>query len=316
MREFIKEQEFKTQMTDTVLPYLTKRAEKLTLHTRDGKSLYAVKYTADRPRGTVVVVHGFSENADKYCEFIYYLLRDGLSVLIYDQRGHGRSHRNAPVNIIHVDRFCDYLDDLEAVIEQVRHELTAPLYLFAHSMGGAVAMLYLEKHGSVFEKALLSAPMISLQYWGPSRAAAAVACRFCALTGRAKKPVFIVKRDYKNETFEHSTARSPARFSYLHELRISDPRLTGGSPSYKWSLAALGVTKSIFKKHAPTRVKIPVRIFAAEHERLVSPVVQKKLAAALPDCQLKTVAGSKHEILLANDEILHPVLEEMLDFLQ
>lgn len=315
MREFIKEQDFGAQITNTVLPYLEKRRRVHTVTAPDGAKLFAVTYDADAPRGTVVLVHGFSENADKYCEFIYYLLRDGLSVLAYDQRGHGRSHRSAPVNIIHVDRFLDYLSDLEAVIDHFRPALVTPLSIFAHSMGGAVAMLYLEKHTDVFEKALLSAPMISLQYWGPSRAAAALACRFCALTGRAKKPVFIVKRDYENQTFEHSSTLSPARFSYLRDLRRSDPVLTGGSPSYAWSLAALSATKHIFKKGAPARVKIPVRIFAAERENLVSPVVQKRLAAALPDCHLKIVLGSKHEILFANDEILHPVLEEMLNFL-
>jgi len=316
LRTFIKEQEFKTQITDTVLPYLKKKATVRICRAHDKNPLYAVLYRADSPRGTVVLVHGFSENADKYSEFIYYLLREGLSVLIYDQRGHGRSHRAAPPHIIHVDRFSQYVDDLEAVLAAFKGELAAPLYLFAHSMGGAVSTLFLQKHPNVFQKAVLSAPMISLQYRGLMRVCATSACRFCALTGRAKKTVFIAKRDYKNETFEQSSSLSPARFAYLHDLRNRDPLLSGGSPSYAWSLAALGVTKKLLHKNACAQVRIPVLLLAAEHEHLVSPEAQKKLAAALPHCKLETVEGSKHEILFASDEILHPVLDEILDFLK
>ena len=314
MREFIKEQDFQKQITDTVMPYLAARAKKITFAARDGAPLYAIRYNADHPRGTVVVVHGFSENADKYYELIYYLLREELSVLVYDQRGHGRSQRDADTNIIHIDRFTHYVDDLEAVLAGLAGTLPQPLYLFAHSMGGAVAMLFLEKHGDVFQKAILSAPMIALKYRGVTRVAATALCRFCTLTGRAKHPVFTAKKDYENEPFETSSSLSPARFAYLRALRRSDPLLRGGSPSYAWSQAALGVTKSIFKKGSPASVTVPLLIYAAEHEHLVSPEAQKKLAAALPHCTLKTVQGSKHEILFANDEILHPVLEEMLDF--
>ncbi|MBE6603332.1 MAG: alpha/beta hydrolase [Ruminococcaceae bacterium] len=314
MREFIKEQEFQTQINDTVMPYLAQRTEVLSVIARDGGALYAVKYTADHPRGTVVLVHGFSENADKYREFIYYLLREGLSVLVYDQRGHGRSAREVGADIIHIDRFCHYVEDLEAVLAAPCAKLTPPLYLFAHSMGGAIAMLFLEKHRDVFQKAILSAPMISLQYRGITRVGAMALCRACTLLGRGKRPIFLAKRDYENESFDSSSSLSPARFSYLHTSRNSHPLLRGGSPSYQWSHAALGVTKQILNKKALSGVTLPILVYAAEHEHLVCPEAQKRLAAALPNCTLKTVWGSKHEILFANDEILYPVLEEMLDF--
>lgn len=314
MREFIKEQEFQTQINDTVMPYLAQRAEVLSVTAHDGEALYAVKYTADHPRGTVVLVHGFSENADKYREFIYYLLQEGLSVLVYDQRGHGRSAREVGADVIHIDRFCHYVEDLEAVLAAPCAKLTPPLYLFAHSMGGAIAMLFLEKHRGVFKKAILSAPMISLQYRGLTRVGALALCRACTLLGHGKQPIFLAKRDYENENFANSSSLSPARFSYLHTSRNSHPLLRGGSPSYQWSHAALGVTKQILKKKALAGTTLPILIYAAEHEHLVSPEAQKRLAAALPHCTLKTVWGSKHEILFANDEILHPVLEEMLDF--
>ena len=303
-------------MESTVLPYLAGRKTTRTVAAGDGKLLFTVHYKADAPSGTVVLLHGFSENAEKYRELIYYFLRDRLSVLVYDQRGHGRSHRSAKPGISHIERFDQYVRDLETLLAAWGSDLSKPLYLFAHSMGGAVAMLYLEKQGDVFEKAVFSAPMIDLQHGGVTRAACILACRFCALTGRAKKPVFISKKDYENEPFEHSLALSRARFSYLQGLRRSDPLLSGGAPSYAWSLAALGVRKRILRAGAPERVDLPVLILAAEHERLVNPEAQRRLAKRLPRATLKTVRGSKHEILFTNDEILHPVLEDILNFLK
>lgn len=315
MRKFLREEEFREKMQGTVLPYLTARREVFEVMAEDGNTLYTAHYRADAPRGTVVMLHGFSENGEKYREFIYYLLRERLSVLTFDQRGHGRSYRSAQVKVTHIDRFSQYVSDLEAVLGAWGEKLKQPLYLFAHSMGGAVAMLYMQKHPNVFKKAVLSAPMVDLQYRGLTRAAAIFACRFCALTGRAQKPVFIAKKDHENEPFKGSLALSPERFSYLREQRGSDPLLSGGAPSYAWSLGALGVRGEILKKGAPERITAPVLILAAEHERLVSPEGQRLLAARLPAATLKTVFGSKHEILSANDEILHPVLEYVLDFL-
>ncbi|MBR7111747.1 MAG: alpha/beta hydrolase [Clostridia bacterium] len=316
MRTFIKEQEFSQTLKSTVLPYLAARAKVETCTARDGSTLYTVTYQADAPRGTVVIVHGFSECTDKYSEWIYYLLREGLSVLVFDQRGHGRSHRETAANIIHVDRFERYVEDLEDVLAARRGDLCAPLYLFAHSMGGGVSLLFLEKHKDVFKKAVFSAPLISLQYRGLARMCATSACRFCTLTGRANKMVFVAKRDYASESFDRSAALSPSRFAYLHELRNRDPLFAGGAPSYAWSLAALKLPKKILKDPALAEVTLPVLLLSADTEHLVSPEAQAAVAKKLPHCTHKTVPGSKHEILFANDEILHPVLDEILDFLQ
>ena len=261
-------------------------------------------------------MHGFSENAEKYHEFIYYLLQEHLSVLIFDQRGHGRSARAAPVGVVHVSRFSDYVADLEAILAAYDGELVTPLYLFAHSMGGAVATLFLKKHRDVFKKAVLSAPMADLQYRGITRLACRAACRFCTLTGRAKRAVFISKKDYENEPFERSSALSRARFTYLRDQRRSDPLLSGGAPSYAWSAAALGVRGRILGRGVPEQLHLPVLLLSAEHEYLVNNAAQEALVARLPQGRLRRVAGSKHEILFTNDEILHPVLGEILDFLQ
>ena len=109
----------------------------------------------------MLIVHGFTENALKYSELIWSLLHLGFSVLAYDQRGHGRSWRAdgiPDISVTHVDHFSDYVEDLKTVCDTYSEIMPRPWFIFAHSMGGAVASLYLEQEPALFTAAVLSSP--------------------------------------------------------------------------------------------------------------------------------------------------------------
>ena len=110
-------------MEETILPYLKEKEKVISVKGADERELYCVTYDADAPRGTVLVLHGFTESACKFSEVIYSLLRSGFSVAAYDQRGHGRSWRDEKVkndpSLTHVGRFEEYVEDLEKVYDQV-----------------------------------------------------------------------------------------------------------------------------------------------------------------------------------------------------
>jgi alpha-beta hydrolase superfamily lysophospholipase len=60
-----------------------------------------------------------------------------------------------------VDAFDDYVIDLASFIEDVRtREPGRPIYLFGHSMGGAIATLYAETHDPELAGVVLSAPAL------------------------------------------------------------------------------------------------------------------------------------------------------------
>src|ERR1700686_1698242 len=90
-------------------------------------------------------------------EFAEELVSGGLAVLGYDLRGHGRS--GGPR--VWVRQFNDYLSDLEvAIADGRRRHPEAPLYLFGHSMGGAIATLYAMEHPDRLQGLVVSAPAI------------------------------------------------------------------------------------------------------------------------------------------------------------
>jgi pimeloyl-ACP methyl ester carboxylesterase len=85
---------------------------------------------------------------DKFSELVYGFYHQGYSVFIYEQRGYGHSSRiGKDPRRAHTDDFMFFARDLNAFMEQVvkaRHP--DDIYLFAHSMGGAVAALYLKEY--------------------------------------------------------------------------------------------------------------------------------------------------------------------------
>ncbi|WP_438290987.1 alpha/beta fold hydrolase [Streptomyces sp. HUAS TT7] len=85
------------------------------------------------PAGTVVLVHGLLVDslASYYLLLAPALRTAGFDVLLYDQRGHGRSSR--PDRGYRLDEFAD---DLRAVLDD--QGLTGPVHLVGNSFGGAV----------------------------------------------------------------------------------------------------------------------------------------------------------------------------------
>jgi acylglycerol lipase len=88
---------------------------------------------------SVVVVHGFAEHSGRYEHVGSQLAAQDCAVHAYDQQGNGRSDGTR----CHVRRFDDLLDDLDAIVEQVRTSRPElPLFVVGHSMGGLVVSAY------------------------------------------------------------------------------------------------------------------------------------------------------------------------------
>lgn len=87
--------------------------------------------------GTILVTHGIAEHSDCYQKFAEDVTAKGWTVFVWDLRGHGRSEGKRG----YVNRFKDFVDDLDAAIKFVKTQNYAPekpLVLFGHSMGGLI----------------------------------------------------------------------------------------------------------------------------------------------------------------------------------
>jgi alpha-beta hydrolase superfamily lysophospholipase len=110
----------------------------------------------DTPQGTILIVHGLGEHAQRYAALADEINQWGYTVRSYDQYGHGdsggpRGGLSSPSRL---------LDDLTEVVDSTRRLMAPdePLILLGHSMGGVVAAQFVLKKVRHVDGLILSSP--------------------------------------------------------------------------------------------------------------------------------------------------------------
>ena len=310
--------DYKDVISSEVIPALQACREESIIPGTGQVPLYCERFHAESPRGTVLVLHGFTENAYKFSEVIYSLVKNNFDVVAYDQRGHGRSGRAEGLShpsLTHVDRFSDYVDDLKTVCDEILKACPKPWALFCHSMGGAVGALFLETYRDVFSTACMCAPMIAPNTKIPASAAAAV-CRAACAFGNGKHHPFFMKTYSGPEDFETSCASDPVRFAWYDEVKASREDFWNTVPTYRWTLESIGVTKQILSPGAPESIVCPVLLSTAEHDFSVMPKPQDLFINRVPKGKHIFVKGARHEIYRSTNDVFFPWWHENLLFLK
>jgi len=318
MISILPESNYAAVMTETVEPYLDSRRQEMDMPLSTGGTLHAEVYEQPDATRAVVILHGYTESAEKFREMTWYFLNEKFNVYAIDHRGHGKSVRKiSDTSITHVDAFSDYLRDLEEFMSGVVLPRTAhlPRVLYAHSMGGAVGGMMLQRHPEMFARAVLTAPMIAPSSAPfPQFVGAAIASVMCAL-GKSKELAFIGKPfDPASETFESSFSTSHARFDYYEQKRIHNAHLQNSAPTYGWVKEAIGVTKVLLDKEKDRAIKTPLLLCQASRDTVVRLPEQNTFVSQIPGAQLKAF-DAKHEIYMSCDAVLKDYVPTVIGFL-
>ena len=111
-----------------------------TLAAADGVALAWQAWSPSGPTlAAVGLIHGGAEHGGRYPALVSALRERGCAVYALDLRGHGRSGGRRG----HVDRFSDYMSDLETFFEFVRSETgEVPTFVLGYSLGGTTGASY------------------------------------------------------------------------------------------------------------------------------------------------------------------------------
>ncbi len=316
----ISEENYMEIMEKEVEPDLNRRKSTGYLKRKDGQKIYCEFYDCDNAKGIVLISHGFTETAEKFEEVIWKFANSGYNVCIIDHCGHGRSYRlvDDPC-LVHVDRFERYVKDLYMAAEAASKRWKGlPRYLWAHSMGGGIGAALMCCRPNLFDKVILTSPMIRPLTDGiPWKASMVISGGLCKL-GRGKTYVAGQHPYHDDETFESSAATCRPRFDFYNEKRRAEPLFQMSGASYGW-LHETGRLNSYLMNRGYKSVKCPVIIFQAENETFVSNDEQERFARKVRmqrvDIRIIPVPGSKHEIYSSTDDVLEKYWKEIFNFL-
>ncbi len=245
---------------------------------RDGTQLYARHWaTVGSPKAVVVIMHGLKDHAARYQAFATRLTAAGYGVYAFDLRGHGRSAgpRVAP------DPWLDYVDDLDRFLERVAAlEPGKPVFLFGHSMGGAIATLTAIRHRAALAGLILSAPALQVDVSPLLLAATQLAG---ALTPGAKA------LDLPNADFSSDGAAA--------KLLSADPLVEQG-PGPARTAAGLFDAMRLVWAHTDG-LTLPILALHGTRDALTAPSGSRSLIAAVPstDKTLRIYDGLYHDLL-------------------
>lgn len=317
--EIIAEKDYSSRMETLVCPVLKKYKDSGYFNPDGTGKIYYESYLRERAVGVVLIVHGFTESAEKYPEMIYYFFQAGYTIYIPDIRGHGRSARfDDDLSMVHIDRYEHYISDLEYLIKEIikKENPHLPIYLYGHSMGGGICAALLEKQPDMFAKAILSSPMIRpLTGRIPFFAARLIAGLFSGL-GRGKCYIPGQHGFRGDERFEDSAAVSRERYEYYYRKKLKEKLFQTSGASYGWLREAAGLSAYIMKKKNCRKIRAKVLLFQAQQDDYVDRRMQSRFAKQAEDVRLLMLEGTKHEIYMSHDDTMQEYIERILTFLE
>ena len=134
-----------------------------TLH---NTKLYGQYFKTETVKGVVILVHGMGEHSNRYTHFVIpKLLEKNLSVISYDQFGHGKTKgkRGHNPGFEAILDCVDYITDMAKVVFP-----DVPLFLYGHSMGGNVVINYALRKEHSFKGIIATSPLLRLAFKPPA----------------------------------------------------------------------------------------------------------------------------------------------------
>ncbi len=256
--------------------------------TRDGETQLVRRWPVEDPRAAMLIVHGIGEHSGRYLHVGGYLADAGIDVTAFDNRGFGQSGGRRA----HIDRFDQYLDDIEDLLAD-RRSLGVPVVLMGHSLGGLMSTAYLVSDRPQPDLAILSSPALAAEVPRWQRVAAPVLGRVV--------PSFFVKGSQMSGLL--------SRDDEVERAYHDDPLVILG--------ATAGLGKQIFDTMEATmanvdRIRVPTYVLHGEEDKLVPQFASLPLRD-LPLVTYRSWPNLRHECL--NEPERYEVLGEIQGWL-
>ena len=302
MIDFFGEDDFAEQMKTTVVPFIKEHDVEGDFSGAGDKRIHYHALINPDERAAIVISHGFCEFFAKYHEMTYYFYESGYSVFFIEHRGHSYSYREIEgTDKVHCLDFDNYILDMKAFMDKVvkKQSKSQKFLLYSHSMGGCIGALFLERYPGYFKAAVLSSPMLQLNFRGVNPIMVRILLIW-SIIARWDKKYLPTQHDFDGvNTYPKCSAQSEARHKYLFEYRLHDDHFRTNGGTYKWARESFKAMKEAIKN--ANKISVPTILFQAGQDTMVEPGGQEEFLKNNPSIEKKVYPDSKHEIFNAYD---------------
>ena len=265
----------------------------------------------------IVIVPGRSEGYLKYQELVYDLDNQGYDSVIIDHRGQGLSMRLTTNRLQgYVENFDQYAQDLQQLLHYVlpekypQHQQSS--FMLAHSMGGAIALRYLQLYPHKVKALSLSSPMIAISSGGTPDWLAKALIKTGSTINRwlSNTPwYFPGQSDGKQSSFaQNRLMHSAERFQRFQSLYQAQPLLRLGGVTFNWLEQAIINSDNLFIDIE--KLSLPIQMLQAENEQIVDNNAQDNFCLTLnnfnnnacPGGKPIVIFGAYHELFFEEDQ--------------
>ena len=261
----------------------------------------------------IVISSGRIECYLKYQELINEFIDKDFAVFVLDHPGQGLSSRllkNRHKG--HIQDFDNYVECFNQFnLQVVNKQWNGTKYLVAHSMGAAIAYLYLKQYPTEYDKAVFSAPMFGINTGSMPLPVAKMLTYLFNTIGLGNQ-YCLGHRDYTNKPFQNNQlTSSQVRYKKFRQLYNKTPAIQLGGVTNRWLLQAFKAIKEIHQ----TIIHTPTLILQAENDTVVCNGGQNDIVQQNKCIKLIQIQGAKHEVLFESDSMRNQALNYLYQFL-
>ena len=260
-------------------------------------------------KGTVCLLQGRAEFIEKYYEVIGELRQRGFAVATFDWRGQGASDRllKDPLKG-HVQHFSDYGTDLNQFLKEIAlPDCPPPHFALTHSMGGLVLLTELPRLRAIFERALLSTPLIEIaqkqrRFMGRKFKQSSVrniagALRIIGRGGAYMPGSNHTPFDPGGFVTNPLTSSGP-RYDRNRQFLIDFPELAIAGPTAAWVHETCKAMDSLHSSDYQSTIHTPSLIVTASLDTVSNPIASEYFASTTRALHAVSIPGSLHEIMM------------------
>lgn len=250
------------------------------------------------PKGTVIVVPGFTGSIEMIMREITQIHAAGYRVGAIEYRGQGMSHRPLPAQPEkgYVEDYGLLADELAQYANEVR-DTQLPLFFFSISKGGHITMRMAAEHDLGVDAFALIVPMIQIN---SGEIAYDDLATFSDMTNRLGLGAAYAPGADSWSADQHPLGQAtgcnanPATAQTQSALFATKEKLRTQGVTYKWLHESIKSSEKLLDPVFVKTIRQPVKIYTAGIDELVLTDKAEQFCASLENCQTKHYAESRH----------------------